>query len=166
MNAKAILSGVAAVVSAVLFAPVAGAQAPATVKPLATVGTNWEGVSIDLMSVERKGSILTVKWAARNQGSKAADVQFGLTGRHQTTYAVDEESGTKYYVLTDKEKNSLACQHVYIGADTYGIGANIPPGGTGRCWMKLPAPPPQVKSISIFFTNAVEPIEGVAITDK
>ena len=27
-------------------------------KPLATNATNWDGLSIDLMSVERKGSVL------------------------------------------------------------------------------------------------------------
>jgi len=144
----------------------AWAQAPAAAKPLATVATNiGEGVSIDLMSVERKGSILTVKWAVRNQGSKVAEVKFGLVGKDQTTYAVDEDSGTKYYVLTDKEKHSLASEHVYVGSDTFGIEDRLQPGATGRYWMKLPAPPPQVKSISLFFTKA-EPFESVAIADK
>ena len=142
------------------------AQAPPAAKPLATVATNiGEGVSIDLMSVERKGSILTVKWAVRNQGSKVAEVKFGLVGKDQTTYAVDEDSGTKYYVLTDKEKHSLASEHVYVGSDTFGIEDRLQPGATGRYWMKLPAPPPQVKSISLFFTKA-EPFESVAIADK
>ncbi len=81
-------------------------------RPLASGPTNWEGVTIDLMSVERKGSVLTVKWAMRNAGTKSANVQIGLTGRSQSTYILDEESGTKYYALTDKEKNTLASEHV------------------------------------------------------
>src|SRR6266487_538306 len=114
----------AALCAAILGTPVAmmWAQAPAPAKPVATNTSNWgEGVLADLMSVERKGSILTLKWAVRNTATKRADLKFGLVGRDQTTYAVDEDSGTKYYVLTDKEKHALASEHVYLGADTYGI---------------------------------------------
>jgi len=134
-------------------------------RPLATGPTNWDGVTIDLMSVERKGSVLTVKWAMRNVGTKPAKVQIGLTGRSQSTYILDEESGTKYYALTDKEKNTLASEHSYIGADTYGIDGNVEPGATARYWVKYPAPPAAVKTINVFFTNS-DPFEGVAITDK
>jgi hypothetical protein len=134
-------------------------------KPLATGPTNWDGVTIDLMSVERKGSVLTVKWAVRNAGAKTATVHFQMTGKNQTTYVLDEESGTKYYALTDKEKNTLASEHVYIGADAYGIADEVEAGTTGRYWVKYPAPPPAVKTINIFFSNS-DPFEGVAITDK
>jgi hypothetical protein len=150
-----------------LLAPAspAAAQVAAGAKPLGSSASNWEGVTIDLMSVERKGSVLTVKWAVRNAGPKRAQVQFGMVGRDQTTYLLDEESGTKYYVLTDKEKNSLASEHVYLGGDTYGIEDAVEPGATARYWMKYPAPPPAVKTINVFFSKT-EPIEGVAITDK
>ena len=141
------------------------AQVGAGAKPLATAVTNWDGVSIDLMSVERKGSILTVKWAVRNTGAKQAKVDFGLTGKAQTTYVLDEESGTKYYALTDKEKNTLASEHTYLGADTFGIQGSIEPGATARYWAKFPAPPAAVKTINVFFSKT-EPFEGVAITDK
>jgi hypothetical protein len=148
------------------LAPASPAQVTAGgPKPLATGPTNWEGVTIDLMSVERKGSVLTVKWAVRNTGAKPARVQFALTGRAQTTYVLDEESGTKYYALTDKEKNTLASEHTYLGSDTFGIEDAVEAGATGRYWMKFPAPPPAVKTINIFFTNS-DPFEGVAITDK
>jgi len=133
-------------------------------RPLATGPTNWEGVTIDLMSVERKGSVLTVKWAVRNQGAKTATVQFQMTGKQQTTYVLDEESGTKYYALTDKEKNTLASEHVYTG-DSYGISDYVEAGATNRYWAKFPAPPPAVKTINVFFSNS-DPFEGVAITDK
>lgn len=149
----------------IALSPPARAQVAAVGKPLATATTNWEGVSIDLMSVERKGSILTVKWAVRNTGAKQVKVDFQLTGRDQTTYVLDEESGTKYYALTDKEKNTLASEHTYLGSDTYGIEDHIEPGASARYWAKFPAPPPAVKTINVFFTKT-EPIEGVAITDK
>jgi hypothetical protein len=165
MNTTAFRAALCAALLGLAGAPVR-AQAPTPAKPMATNATNWgEGVLVDLMSVERKGSILTVKWAVRNGAAKRADLKFGLVGRDQTTYAVDEDSGTKYYVLTDKEKHSLASAHEYLGGDTYGIEDQVEPGATGRYWMKLPAPPPAVKAISIFLTK-VEPFESVAIADK
>jgi hypothetical protein len=165
MNTTAIRAAVCAVLLGTP-ATVARAQAPAPAKPMATNATNWgEGVVADLMSVERKGSILTVKWAVRNTTAAQVGVKFGLVGRDQTTYAVDEDSGTKYYVLTDKEKHGLASEHAYVGSDTYGIDDYVAAGGTARYWMKLPAPPPAVKAISVFLTK-VEPFESVAIADK
>lgn len=144
----------------------AQAPAPAAVKPLGTNATNiGEGVSLDLMSVERHGSILTVKWQVRNAGAKSAHLQFLLSGSTPTTYAVDEESGTKYYVLTDKEKHTLASGDEDLSYGNRGIAETVEAGATKRYWMKLPAPPPAVKAISVFFTKA-DPFESVAITDK
>jgi len=133
-------------------------------KPLATAETNWSGVALDLMSVERKGNVLSVKWAVRNHGAAEARVKFDLIGDQTTTYAVDEEHGAKYYVLTDKEKHALASASEYTGSGS-GIVESLPAGETKRYWMKLPAPPPQVKKVTVFFTNT-EPFEDVAITDK
>jgi hypothetical protein len=127
---------VVALAGAALLA-LAPASSPAQVavagpKPLATGPTNWDGVTIDLMSVERKGSVLTVKWAVRNQGAKTATVQFYMTGKTQSTYVLDEESGTKYYALTDKEKHTLASEHTYIDEDSYGISDYVEAGTTNR----------------------------------
>lgn len=134
-------------------------------KPLATVETNWDGVEIDLMSVERKGSVLTVKWAVRNIGSESVKPGFSMYGNGSTTFLVDEENGTKYYALTDKEGHVLATMHAYTESSRYGITEEIEPGKTKRYWAKFPAPPPDVKSVGVFFTNT-DPIEEVAITDK
>lgn len=134
-------------------------------KPLATAVTNWDGIEVDLMSVERKGSILTVKWAVRNTGSETAEPKFSMYGNGSTTYLVDEENGTKYYALTDKEGHVLATMHAYTESSRYGITEKIDAGKTRRYWAKFPAPPPEVKSIGVFFSNT-DPIEEVAITDK
>ncbi len=162
---RTILVALSAVALSSLSALPARAQVSTGPRPMASGPTNWPGVTIDLMSVERKGTVLTVKWAVRNQGSQTATVQFQMTGRSQTTYVLDEESGTKYYALTDKEKNTLASEHAYIGGDAYGISDYVEAGATNRYWVKYPAPPPAVKSINIFFSNS-DPFEGVAITDK
>jgi hypothetical protein len=147
------------------LAPGAPAQVSTGPRPLANGATNWPGVSIDLMSVERKGSVLTVKWSVKSTAPKTETVYFTLSGNNMTTYLLDEESGTKYYALTDKEKNTLASEHVYTGHDGFGISDYLEAGATNRYWAKFPAPPAAVKTINLFFSNS-DPIEGVAITDK
>ena len=135
---------------------------------LASLGSspmNITGMTLDVLSVERRGSVLTVKWSVTNGGKEQQDVRFGLKGKQTTSYVVDEESGTKYYALTDKEGNLLASQSEYIGADTYGIGEYVKAGESKRYWAKFPAPPPGVKAVNLLFTST-DPFEVVAITDK
>lgn len=141
------------------------ATLPLLAANLGTAPMNVKGLTLDLTSVERRGSVLTVKWTVTNAGQQATNAKFGLKGRHTTTYTVDEESGTKYYALTDKEGNLLASGSEYIGNDTHGINEPIPAGESKRYWAKFPAPPPGVKSINVLFSET-EPFEGVAITDK
>lgn len=148
-------------VMGLLLAPPPGRAAEA----MASAETNWDGVRLDLMSVERKGSVVTVKWAVENHGGDQVQVHFPLVGDAVTTYMVDEEQGTKYYVLTDKEKQALASQSTYVGSGSHGIQEYVPAGATKRYWMKLPAPPPDVKTVTLLFTNT-EPFEDVTITDK
>ena len=146
-----------------------GLSAPVAAATIGSAETNTPGVSIDLVSLERKGSVLTVKWAIRNSNTDAAtgkqQVKFGLLGPKARTYLVDEESGTKYFVLTDKEKQSVASQHEYLGADVYGINEHVEAGGTRRYWAKFPAPPPEVKVLTVFF-DETEPFESAPITEK
>jgi hypothetical protein len=119
-----------------------------------------DGFTIELMSVERKGNILTVKWSVRSNNEKNKHYDIDLKGSSATSYLVDEESGTKYYALTDKEGNLLATETEYDG-----IWESMDPGETKRFWAKFPAPPPAVKTINILFTKS-EPFESIAITDK
>lgn len=137
----------------------------ASAQPLARAATNWEGVTVELTAVERKGSVLTVRWTVRNAGTQRVQVQFAYTGRQVTTYVVDEENGTKYYVLTDKEGNSLASQHTWLATDTHGVKEQIEPGTAKRYWAKFPAPPPEVTAVSVFFSEA-DPLEDVPIADQ
>ncbi len=138
----------------------------------ATIGsaeTNTPGISLDLVSLERKGAVLTMKWAVRNSNTDAStgkqQVKFGYMGPKARTYLVDEESGTKYFVLTDKEGKSVASQHEYLGSDVYGVVEYIEAGGTRRYWAKYPAQPPQVKVLTVFF-DETEPFETAPITEK
>ena len=147
--------------AAILLAPPSPAAAT---EPIATAETNWDGVTVQVMSLTRKGSILTVKFVAVNDGDEAQQVAFGFTG-NEVCYAVDEESGTKYYVLTDKEGNPVASAKDWMPNSTAGLRREVEPGKTLRGWMKYPAPPPEVTTISLVL-NETDPIENVAITDQ
>jgi hypothetical protein len=139
--------------------------APLLAASLGSAPMNVTGVTLDVISVERRGNVLTVKWSVRNDAQEQKSVKFAMKGQRVTTYVVDEESGTKYYALTDKEGNLVASDSKYVGPDTYGIEEPVKAGETKRYWMKLPAPPPAVKSVNLFFTDT-EPFEAIAITDK
>jgi hypothetical protein len=126
---------------------------------------NVDGLTLELQSVERRGNVLTVKWSVKNTSDSRKPASFGLVGKKATTYVVDEESGTKYYALTDKEGHGLASMHEYISSEQYGVSETIDGGQTKRYWAKFPAPPPAVKAINILFTDT-DPFEAIAITDK
>lgn len=121
---------------------------------------NIDGLNLDLLSVERKGAVVTVKWAVRNDGKGEQRAMFVLDGKKATTYLVDEENGTKYFALSDKEGQLLATEDEYDG-----IWEAVAPGQTKRFWAKFPAPPPAVKTINVLFSDA-DPFESIAITDK
>ena len=142
----------------------AAAAHAASAQALASAPTNWPGVELDLMSIERKGNVLTVKWAVTNGNDDRQSVRFGLTSK-ATTYLVDEENGTKYYALTDQDGNALASEHDYIDGNTFGISDTLDAGATARYWAKFPAPPPEVKTLTVLF-DQTEPFEEVPITDR
>ena len=148
---------------AALLAP-AGPAGAAAAEPLASAPTNWGDAEVALMAVERKGNVLTVKWAVTNGNDERTSVRFGLT-KQATSYLVDEENGTKYYVLTDQDGNALATENAWIDGNTWGISDTLEPGATARYWAKFPAPPPEVKTLTVMF-DQTEPFEEVPITDK
>jgi hypothetical protein len=134
-------------------------------EPIATAFTNWDDVTLELMVVERRSRVLTVKWAVRNERDGSQKVQFALTGNGARTYVVDEESGTKYFALQDEEGSCLASECVYLNSSSHGISEEIDGGKTRRYWMKLPAPPPEVSNVTVFF-DETEPLEDVPISER
>ena len=142
---------------------------PLVAAPIGSAETNTPGITVDLMSLERKGSVLTLKWAVRNTNTDPSaskpQVKFGYQGQNARTYLVDEESGTKYFVLTDKEGKSVASTHEYVGDRSFGVAEYIESGASRRYWAKFPAPPPEVKELTVFF-DGTEPFEAAPIAEK
>jgi hypothetical protein len=148
-----------------VLAAVALSATAALAQPIASADTNVSGIGVDLVALERRGSVLTLKWAVRNGGTEQKQVKFGYFGPKARTYLVDEESGTKYFVLADKEGKSVASQHQYLGSDVYGVEEYVEAGGTRRFWAKFPAPPPEVKTLTVIF-DETEPFEAAPISEK
>ena len=141
-----------AAVSALGAAPVNGQET------IASAETNWEGVVLEVTSVQRKGQVLTVKWTLRNQGGSRASVSFGTFdggGYIADTYVIDEERGTKYFVLLDEGNRAVAGDLKF----------SLETGKKKRVWAKFPAPPPEVTAVTLIF-NETEPLEEVPISDK
>jgi hypothetical protein len=134
------------------------AQAPAPAAAIATQTTNWKGVVADVTEFRRKGSTLTARLVLRNQGSTEAQPDFHFT----EVYVMDAGGGKKYEVLKD-EKGS------YIASLRQGYNNRwfdrIAPGESFTVWMKFPAPPPEVKSVTLQVPG-IPPFEDVPIQDS
>jgi len=140
-------------------APVAApaAAAPAGGGALAREDTKWQGVVAEVTEFRRKGNTLTGKVRFRNQGTTHADVAVLLA----EVYVMDAAAGKKYSVLKDENG-------AFIAALTPGWKDRwydrISPGEEMVLWVKLPAPPPEVKAVT-FQVPGVPPFDDLAIQD-
>ena len=130
--------------------PVIYAQSPDVIQ---TQETNISNVTADLVQCLRKKGVLTVKIRVRNTGDKTSRVYWKDVKK--TVYLMDAENQKKYYLLKDTKG-----EYIYSG-DPWDI-----PGGESRIsWFKFPAPPPEVKEITVILPQCA-PFEDVPITDK
>ena len=76
-----------------LFATLACAS-PLAAATIASAESNTPGITVDLVSLERKGAVLTLKWAIRNSNAEGnagqKQVKFGYMGPKARTYLVDD----------------------------------------------------------------------------
>lgn len=141
-------------------APQAGpaAAAPAAAGAvLAAQETNWSGIVAEVTEFRRKGSTLTARVRFRNQGSEVAepDVRYG------EVYVMDLAAGRKYEVLRDEQGRYIAALRSGFEDRWY---QKIEPGNSMTIWMKLPAPPPEVREVTLQVPGA-PPFEDLAIQE-
>jgi hypothetical protein len=120
--------------------------------------TEWDGISVELTSVTKgEGDTLTIKLKYTNNGSKPVDVskvgQFTSENVAGKVYYIDPKNKKKYLVIKDSTGQELASNMKYL---------ELEPGASKAGWLKLPAPPPDVKTITVYLPGA-PPFEGVAI---
>ena len=110
--------------------------------------TNWGSTVADLLEFKRKGNVLTAVGRLRNEGL----VQLNLSA----AYLLDEAQGRKYMALVDENRDTIGCCY-----GTTALGAT----NTLGFWIKFPAPPADVKTITLVFPETT-PFEDVAIQDQ
>jgi hypothetical protein len=121
--------------------------------------TEWDGISVELTSVTKgDGDTLTIKLKYTNNGSKPVNVskegQFTSENVAEKVYYIDPKNKKKYLVIKDSEGHAVASNMKYLELEA---------GASKAGWLKLPAPPADVKTITVYLPGA-PPFEGVAIT--
>lgn len=143
--------------SPTLPATTSPAAAPPATGALATQETNWSGVSAEVTEFRRKGNTLTAKVRLTNRGSAEAKVEVN----YKEVYLIDTNGGKKYEVLKDEKGAFIADLRSGWNDRWYG---DLAPGATHLLWMKFPAPPADVKAITLQVPG-VQPFEDLAIQD-
>jgi len=139
-------------------AAAAPAAAPASAAALASQPSNWPGVVVDVTEFRRKGSTLTARVVLRNQGSAEAEPDVS----YNEVYVMDLAAGKKYEVLKDEKGAYIAA--LRSGYDNRWH-QKLAPGESYTLWMKFPAPPPDVKAVTLQLPG-LPPFEDLAIQDS
>jgi hypothetical protein len=140
---------------AICIAPLAAiAQQPPA--PLASQPTNWQGVTADITEFKRKGNTLTVRVRLHDDGGKDSFVTFN----YDKCYLLDAGAGKKYQVLKDDTGAAIAA----VNSGNDGWHETVKAGQSQTIWMKFPAPPATVKSVSLSL-DSTPPFDDLAIQD-
>jgi hypothetical protein len=140
---------------AIAIAPLAAiAQQPQA--PLVSQATNWQGVTADITEFKRKGTTLTMRVRLHNDGAKDVYVIFS----YDKCYVLDAGAGKKYQVL--KDDTGVAIGEVNSGNAEWR--ETIKPAQSQMIWVKFPAPPATVKTVTLSIDNT-PPFDDLAIQD-
>ena len=151
--------GLVAVAGTFYAAPWANADDKAG-KPLASRELDAEGIVAEVIESVRKDDVLTVRVRLRNTGDKSQKVLL-VRGGQSYDAAYLSAKDTKYTLIKDTSQRVVATP-----ADGGGwVEPNIKPKGSWNWWGKFPAPPPDVKSYTLYL-KVGPPIEDVPIIDK
>jgi archaellum component FlaF (FlaF/FlaG flagellin family) len=138
--------------------PQGATPAAAPAAALASQTSNWPGVVVDITEFRRKGSTLTARVVLRNQGSAEAEPDV----HYDEVYVMDLAAGKKYEVLKDEKGTYIAALRSGWNNRWY---QKLAPGETYTLWMKFPAPPPDVKAVTLQLPG-LPPFEDLAIQDS
>jgi hypothetical protein len=135
-------------------APAAAAPAGAS---LASQDTNWPNVTAEVTEFRRKGNTLTAKVRFTNKGSAEPQVEL----HYGEVYLIDTAGGKKYETLKDEKGAYIAALRSGWTDRWY---ESVKPGAPQTIWIKFPAPPPEVKAITLQIPKT-PPFEDLAIQD-
>ncbi len=124
-----------------------------------TGDTNIAGVMAEVTQCDRKDGVLSIKVRFRNSSSTKARVSI-ISSRNYESYYVGAAS-KKYFILKDTEGVYLTPR-----ADGFGeLSVDLDPGGQYTWWAKFPAPPADVKTVTLY-TPLAAPLENIPVSDK
>jgi hypothetical protein len=119
--------------------------------------TNWLGVTAEVTEFRRKGNTLTGKVRLTNKTAAKVEVEIYW----KEVSLVDAAGGKKYEVLKDEKGTFISSLRPgYI--DRWGEW--IEPATSQVIWMKFPAPPPEVKTITLQLPKT-PPFDDLQIQD-
>jgi len=140
-------------------APAASAASAASAPAPVHVDGDLPGLKIAVNELKRTSNTVTLKFTAYNTADKEFNTQGVFDGdsygryRHVgAIHLIDADSKKKYFVVTDSDGNLLCSNNI----------ANIAPKSQITLWAKFPAPPNEIRKITVEFPHFV-PIEDVAI---
>ena len=113
----------------------------------------------EVTEFRRKGNTLTAQVRFRNAGSKKSDVSVEF----DHVYVLDEAGAKKYSVLKDEKGTVIASS---VGCCTPNRWAgSLEPGASTAIWMKFPAPPRDVRTVTLQIPNMML-FEDLKIQDQ
>ncbi len=124
---------------------------------LASQDTNWPGVTAEVTEFRRKGNTLTAKVRFVNKGSEEPEVEVN----YSQVYLIDTAGGKKYEALRDEKGEYIAALNTNWHDRWF---QRVKGGGQATIWVKFPAPPPEVKAITLNIPKT-PPFEDVTIQD-
>lgn len=140
------------------LAPVPGSVAAVAGAPaLGTQEGKWAGTTFDVVEFRRRGNTLTAKIRISNRGAENAEPDIHLN----EAYLMDAAAGKKYEVLKDEKSEYIASLRTGWRDRWY---ETVKPGQATTIWMKFPAPPAEVKAVTLTVPG-VPPFEELAIQD-
>ena len=144
------------------------AQTPATAPPTAapapsgalkTEDTNIAGVAADVTECARKDGVLSVRVRFRNTSGEKKNLNLIDNRDYEKFYLT--ASSKKYFILKDSEGTYLTPQASGFG----NLSVNLEPGAQYTWWAKYPAPPADVKAVTLY-TPVAAPMEDIPVSDK
>jgi hypothetical protein len=141
----------------------ATAPAPATIPVasgvLKTEETNVSGVVAEVTECVRKDGVLSVKVRFRNTSGARTNLRL-IDSRNYEKYYVTAAS-KKYFILKDTEGAYLTAEANGFGT----LGMDLEPGSQYTWWAKYPAPPAEVKAVTLY-TYVAAPLEDIPVSDQ
>jgi hypothetical protein len=113
----------------------------------------------EVTQCDRKDGVLSIKVRLRNTTSARKHVDI-ISGRNYENYYLSASS-KKYFILKDTDGTYFTPKADGSG----GLSVDIDPGSQYIWWAKFPAPPANVKQVTLY-TPLAGPLDDIPVTEK